>query len=287
MTKIAKRIKAWNVDADKAYALPEAVATVKSNAKAKFDETVEVSVNLGVDPRHADQQVRGVVNLPSGTGRDVRVAVFAKDAKAAEATAAGADFAFMADALRAARFRVEAWNPSQAPRPAARNAQRRAWVVLPPLDRRSLEPDAAEQALLQATHRLIEEGESVLVLTTPSVSATLGMTDPWSDVLRACGVTARTDAMVVQLLARSESARELRNSLDDVLPAPGPLGHMIRGRVQWPLPMPLRIDSAMGWRASAVALVPPTGEPAGSLRSLSKNWESVIPLSSGLTTSMK
>ena len=144
-----------------------------------------------------------------------------------------------------------------APRPAARNAQRRSWVVLPPLDRRSLEPDAAEQALLQATHRLIEEGESVLVLTTPSVSATLGMTDPWSDVLRACGVTARTDAMVVQLLARSESARELRNSLDDVLPAPGPLGHMIRGRVQWPLPMPLRIDSAMGWRASAVALVPP------------------------------
>jgi large subunit ribosomal protein L1 len=64
---------------------------VKSNATAKFDETVEVSVNLGVDPRHADQQVRGVVNLPSGTGRDVRVAVFAKDAKAAEALAAGAD----------------------------------------------------------------------------------------------------------------------------------------------------------------------------------------------------
>ena len=64
---------------------------MKENAKAKFDESVEVAVNLGVDPRHADQQVRGVVNLPSGTGRDVRVAVIAKDAKAAEATAAGAD----------------------------------------------------------------------------------------------------------------------------------------------------------------------------------------------------
>jgi large subunit ribosomal protein L1 len=64
---------------------------VKANANAKFDETVEMAVNLGVDPRHADQQVRGVVNLPSGTGRDVRVAVIAKDAKAAEATAAGAD----------------------------------------------------------------------------------------------------------------------------------------------------------------------------------------------------
>lgn len=99
MTKLAKRIKAWDVDADKAYALPEAVATVKFNAKAKFDETVEVSVNLGVDPRHADQQVRGVVNLPSGTGRDVRVAVFAKDAKAAEALAAGADVVGAEDLL--------------------------------------------------------------------------------------------------------------------------------------------------------------------------------------------
>ena len=67
------------------------VKLVKANATAKFDETVEIAVNLGVDPRHADQNVRGVVNLPSGTGRDVRVAVIAKDAKAAEATAAGAD----------------------------------------------------------------------------------------------------------------------------------------------------------------------------------------------------
>jgi len=91
MVKIAKRAKAFSVDADKAYGLAEAIVVVKSNATAKFDETVEVSVNLGVDPRHADQQVRGVVNLPSGTGRDVRVAVFAKDAKAAEALAAGAD----------------------------------------------------------------------------------------------------------------------------------------------------------------------------------------------------
>ncbi len=91
MAKIAKRAKTFVVDADKAYSLAEAIAVVKSNATAKFDETVEVSVNLGVDPRHADQQVRGVVNLPSGTGRDVRVAVFAKDAKAAEALAAGAD----------------------------------------------------------------------------------------------------------------------------------------------------------------------------------------------------
>ena len=91
MTKQPKRIKAWNVDADKSYGVSEAVAAVKANAKAKFDETVEISINLGVDPRHADQQVRGVVNLPSGTGRTVRVAVFAKDAKADEATAAGAD----------------------------------------------------------------------------------------------------------------------------------------------------------------------------------------------------
>ena len=91
MGKQPKRIKAWSVEPAKTYGLDEAVKLVKDNAKAKFDETVEIAVNLGVDPRHADQQVRGVVNLPSGTGRDVRVAVFAKDAKAAEATAAGAD----------------------------------------------------------------------------------------------------------------------------------------------------------------------------------------------------
>jgi len=69
----------------------DAIKLVKDNAKAKFDESIEIAVNLGVDPRHADQQVRGVVNLPSGTGRAVRVAAFAKAAKAAEATAAGAD----------------------------------------------------------------------------------------------------------------------------------------------------------------------------------------------------
>jgi len=91
MAKQPKRIQAWTADAAKTLPLEDAVKLVKENAKAKFDETVEIAVNLGVDPRHADQNVRGVVNLPSGTGRDVRVAVFAKDAKAAEATAAGAD----------------------------------------------------------------------------------------------------------------------------------------------------------------------------------------------------
>ena len=91
MAKIAKRVQAFTGDRTKTLPLSEAVKQVKANAKAKFDESIEVAVNLGVDPRHADQQVRGVVNLPSGTGRDVRVAVIAKDAKAAEATAAGAD----------------------------------------------------------------------------------------------------------------------------------------------------------------------------------------------------
>jgi large subunit ribosomal protein L1 len=91
MAKQPKRIKAWTVDAAKTLALAEAVKLVKENAKAKFDETVEIAVNLGVDPRHADQQVRGVVNLPSGTGRDVRVAVFARGPNAEAATAAGAD----------------------------------------------------------------------------------------------------------------------------------------------------------------------------------------------------
>ena len=91
MPKLSKREQAFTGDRNKVLPVEEAVKVVKANAKAKFDETVEIAVNLGVDPRHADQQVRGVVNLPSGTGRDVRVAVIAKDAKAAEATAAGAD----------------------------------------------------------------------------------------------------------------------------------------------------------------------------------------------------
>jgi large subunit ribosomal protein L1 len=91
MAKQAKRIKSWTGDREAVHAVEEAIKLVKANAKAKFDETVEIAVNLGVDPRHADQQVRGVVALPSGTGRDVRVAVIAKDAKAEEAKAAGAE----------------------------------------------------------------------------------------------------------------------------------------------------------------------------------------------------
>jgi large subunit ribosomal protein L1 len=79
------------VDRTKLYPLDEAVKMVKDRAKAKFDETIEVAMNLGVDPRHADQMVRGVCNLPNGSGRTVRVGVFARGAKAEEATAAGAD----------------------------------------------------------------------------------------------------------------------------------------------------------------------------------------------------
>ncbi len=88
-----KRIRAARetVNVDKLYGVDEAVSLVKSNAKAKFDETIEIAVNLGVDPKYADQMVRGVVNLPSGTGKNVRVAVFARDAKADEALKAGAD----------------------------------------------------------------------------------------------------------------------------------------------------------------------------------------------------
>jgi len=88
-----KRIKAANAAYDKSvnHTVSDAVKIVKSNATAKFDETIEMAINLGVDPRHADQMVRGVCNLPNGTGRSVRVAVFAKDAKADEARAAGAD----------------------------------------------------------------------------------------------------------------------------------------------------------------------------------------------------
>src|SRR5688500_9970020 len=91
--KEGKRIRAARegVDATKLYPIQDAVKLIKERAKAKFDETIEISMNLGVDPRHADQMVRGVCNLPNGSGRTVRVAVFARGAKADEAKAAGAD----------------------------------------------------------------------------------------------------------------------------------------------------------------------------------------------------
>jgi large subunit ribosomal protein L1 len=93
MAKLTKRQKVAReaVDNEKNYTLAEAVALLKGHAKSKFDETIEVAMNLGVDPRHADQMVRGVVLLPNGTGKTLRVAVFAKDKKAEEAQAAGAD----------------------------------------------------------------------------------------------------------------------------------------------------------------------------------------------------
>ncbi len=93
MTKIGKRMKAAlaGVDREALHGLEDAVRLIKSNAKAKFDETIELAINLNVDPRHADQNVRGVTQLPHGTGKTIRVAVFARGAKATEAEAAGAD----------------------------------------------------------------------------------------------------------------------------------------------------------------------------------------------------
>ncbi len=93
MARTGKRLAGAyeGVDREKNYSLGEAIAAVRGRASAKFDETIEISLNLNVDPRHADQMVRGVVSLPHGTGRSIRVAVFAKDAKADEARQAGAD----------------------------------------------------------------------------------------------------------------------------------------------------------------------------------------------------
>ena len=97
-----KRYKAAlaKVDRNKDHTVKDAVDLVKNNATAKFDETVEVAINLGVDPRHADQMVRGVCKLPNGTGRSLRVAVFAKDAKAEEAKKAGADIVGAEDLMK-------------------------------------------------------------------------------------------------------------------------------------------------------------------------------------------
>ena len=101
MAKQGKRLKAIyaSIDRDAILPLTQAISLVKANAKAKFDETIEVAISLAVDPRHADQMVRGVVTLPKGTGKSVRVAVFARGAKADEATAAGADVVGAEDLL--------------------------------------------------------------------------------------------------------------------------------------------------------------------------------------------
>ncbi|MEO5809096.1 MAG: 50S ribosomal protein L1 [Sphingomicrobium sp.] len=103
MAKQTKKIKALDgkVEPMKLYAADEAIALVKSLATAKFDETIELAIALGVDPRHADQMVRGVVNLPKGTGKDVRVAVFARGDKAEEATKAGAEIVGAEDLMEA------------------------------------------------------------------------------------------------------------------------------------------------------------------------------------------
>ncbi|HEX7781832.1 MAG TPA: 50S ribosomal protein L1 [Sphingobium sp.] len=101
MTKITKKAKALGaaIDREKLHGVDDALALIKTHATAKFDESVEIAINLGVDPRHADQMVRGVVTLPAGTGKTVRVAVFARGDKADAATAAGADVVGAEDLL--------------------------------------------------------------------------------------------------------------------------------------------------------------------------------------------
>ncbi|MBL4667341.1 MAG: 50S ribosomal protein L1 [Sneathiella sp.] len=103
MAKLSKKqkIAEASVDREKLYGLEAAIAIVKSNATSKFDETVEIAMNLGVDPRHADQMVRGVIQLPNGTGKSVRVAVFARGDKADEARAAGAELVGAEDLMEA------------------------------------------------------------------------------------------------------------------------------------------------------------------------------------------
>jgi len=101
MAQTKKQKKVAELDTVRLYGVDEAISTVKAFATAKFDETIEIALNLGVDPRHADQMVRGVVTLPAGTGKSVRVAVFAKGDKADEARAAGADVVGAEDLMEA------------------------------------------------------------------------------------------------------------------------------------------------------------------------------------------
>ena len=101
MAKLTKKQKTLSINPEQLHGIDEAIALARTNATAKFDETIEVALNLGVDPRHADQMVRGVVTLPKGTGKTVRVGVFARGAKADEARAAGAEVVGAEDLLEA------------------------------------------------------------------------------------------------------------------------------------------------------------------------------------------
>lgn len=200
--------------------------------------------------------VDAIVSARGAPRRDV-VVMHAWPQSPLQATPAGSDLAFMAEAFRGARFRVQSWNPAEAPRPAITPGSRRVWLVVPPLDRRSLEPGSAEAALLDAARRLLQEGQPVMVLAPPSVAAAMGMADPWSGLLSAFGITARTQSMVVQLTASSEAGRALRRGLDRVTPGSGPMGGLAADAAIWPLPVPLQVETVPGVRSEVVAQVPP------------------------------
>lgn len=204
----------------------------------------------------ADDAVAASLAAVQGAPRSAAVFVHAMQRSPLEATSPGSDFALVADALRGARLRVEAWNPSQAPRPAVRDARTRAWIVVPPLERRSLEADASEQALLEATQRLLREGEPVFLLTAPSVAAAMGVRDPWAGMLQSQGLEARTGAMLVELSARSETERQLRTTTEEIVPGTHPAAGALRGRVSWPAAIPLQLRPTGPWRAEAIACVP-------------------------------
>lgn len=204
----------------------------------------------------ADAAMAAALSAAEGAPRDGVVIVHAMPRSPLEATATGADMAFVSEALRGSRFRVEAWNPSQSPRPALRGSQRRAWIVLPPLSRTSLEPDAAEQALLLAARRLLQDGEPVLLLVAPSVAASMGMGDPWAGLLGEFGLTASSGEMVVRLQASSESGRALVQGLDRVQPGEHPVASAVAARAIWPMAVPLRMEPVTGVEASVVVRVP-------------------------------
>lgn len=203
----------------------------------------------------ADEAIAATIAAAQGAPRTTAIFVHAGQRSLIDATASGADMALVADALRGARMRVESWNPSQSPRPSAREARQRVWIVVPPLERRSLEPDAPEQALLEATQRLLREGEPILVLAAPSVAAAMGMVDPWAVLLQSRGLEARTGAMVVELATQGETERRLRTTIDSIAPAGHAAGQSVRGRFSWPTPVPIALLGSGSTRASSVACV--------------------------------
>ncbi len=213
----------------------------------------------GVDA--AEQALAEALRGAAGAPRVAVTVVHAQPASPLEPVGGGGDLSLFAQSLRAARMDVDAWNPVKGPRPVAMGATH-VWVVIPPLDRSSPQPDPADRALLEASRRLVADGERVLVAATPNPFASMGMNDPWADLLQSAGLRARSGQVVLDLGARSETATELRGAIELTGAATGHAAGRaaVDESILWPMPIPIEIRPRDAWSAMPVASIPPAAQ---------------------------